>query len=116
MPIQLRIETGQVTVGFVAIVPLALLCALLCIQLAVAGHALLSAGTAARAAARSLEVGDPPGAGARRALLPALREGVRVERDGAEARVELRIPTLLPGLRLGNVAASAALDPAAGDG
>jgi pilus assembly protein CpaE len=109
-----RSESGQAAVSFVAVVPLALLCALLCAQLAVAGHALLSAGNAARAAARAIEVGEPPRPVARRALLPSLRDRAEVGRDGAVARVRVLVPALLPGLPRHRVAASAALDPAAG--
>jgi hypothetical protein len=103
-------QSGQASISFLAVVPLALVCALACAQLAVVGYALHSAGAAARAAARAIEVGQAAEPAARGALLPVLRRGVRVREREAEARVEVRAPSLFPGLPRPRVAAASALD------
>ncbi|MCB0876682.1 MAG: pilus assembly protein, partial [Solirubrobacterales bacterium] len=71
-------EGGQVAIAFVATVPLLILLALALVQLALAGHAALSAANAARAAARADYVGGDPERAARRALPPSFRPGAEV--------------------------------------
>lgn len=77
--------------------PFLLLAVLVAAQIALAGHALWSAGIAARAAARADFVGENAEAAARRALPPSLRDGAEVRtRDGVSVRVS--IPRLLPAM------------------
>lgn len=95
-----------------ALVPLLLVSALAVAQALTAGWALLSAGEAARAAARAAHVGSDAEEAAGQAL-PGLLEPAEVESDGSEVRIEVRAPSVLPGVPRIPVAASAALDPEA---
>ncbi len=90
-------ERGQASVELVAVIPFLLLSVLIAAQLALAGYALWSAGTAARAGARAENVGDDGAAAARRALPGILREDARVD-AGPPVRVRVRTPSLVPGL------------------
>lgn len=100
---------GQASVELVAIIPALLACALIAAQLAAAGWAAWSAATAARSGARAALVGADAEVVARRALPGRLRDGARVrEEDGV--RVRVRVPSLMPGLRLPFVGATADLD------
>lgn len=108
-----RRTDGQASAELLAIVPLALIAFLALAQAVLAGWALLSAGEAARAAARAVHVGSPPAPAARRALPALLLPGDVRERDGS-ITVRLRAPGVIPGVGGIGVAASAALDPAAG--
>ncbi len=106
-------QDGTASVELVAIVPALLVAALIAAQLAAAGHALWSAGIAARAGARAAHVGGDPERSARRALPGLLRESAEVSHsDGV--RVEVAIPRLLPGLPRISVTAHTAMEPAAG--
>jgi hypothetical protein len=82
-------------------------------QALVACWALLSVGEAARSAARIAHLGGDVRDAAERSL-PGLLEPARVKVDGAQVRIEVRAPAVLPGVSGIPVAASAALDP--GDG
>lgn len=95
-----------------ALVPLLLVSAFAVAQALTAGWALLSAGEAARAAARAAHVGGDAEDAAGRAL-PGLLEPAEVNADGSEVRIEVRVPSVLPGVPRIPVAASAALDPGA---
>ena len=90
-------EEGTASVELIAVVPFLLLAVLVAAQLGLAGHALWSAGVAARAGARAALVGGDARTAARSALPPSLRPGARVEDAGA---VSVRVPVihLLPGL------------------
>ena len=103
-------ERAQASAELIAIVPLLLVSAVALAQTLVAGWALLSAGEAARSAARTAHVGGDAEAAARHAL-PGLLEPGQIEVDGARVRVEVRAPALLPGVPRIPVAASAALNP-----
>ncbi|HEU4944369.1 MAG TPA: hypothetical protein VFT10_04330 [Solirubrobacterales bacterium] len=90
-------DDGTASVELIAVVPFLLLAILVAGQIALAGHALWSAGIAARAAARASIVGEDAKAAARRALPPSLRDGAEVtEADGVSVRI--RIPRLLPAM------------------
>jgi hypothetical protein len=106
-------DRAQASAELVALVPLLLVSGVALAQALVAGWALLSAGEAARTAARIAHVGGDAEAAAGEAL-PALFEPAEVEVDGSEVRVEVRAPVLLPGTPKVPVAASAALDPEGG--
>jgi hypothetical protein len=110
----LRAEHGQVAVAFVAIVPALVLIVLALLQFALAGHASLSAATAARAAARADYVGGDAERAARLALLPGLRDGLAVEAGDEAVEVELEAPRALGVGPPIPVAASTRLGPADG--
>ncbi len=90
-------ERGQASVELIGAIPALLVAGLVAAQLMAAGHALWSAGLAARAGARASVVGRDPGRAARRALPALLREGARVT-EGGEVSVRVGVPRLLPGL------------------
>jgi hypothetical protein len=90
-------DRGQASVELVAVVPFLLISALIAAQLALAGYSLWSAGNAARAGARAENVGDDGVAAARRALPGLLRDDSEVK-SGPPVRVEVKSPSLLPGL------------------
>lgn len=106
-------ERGQASAELIAIVPLLIVGALALGQALVACWALLSAGEAARSAARIAHVGGDAEAAAGKSL-PSLLEPARVQVHGAEVRVEVRAPAVLPGVPGFPVVASSALDPGAG--
>ena len=89
-------EDGQASVELVAAIPLVLVVTLLVTQLAVAGYALWSAGTAARAGARAGYVGGNAKAAARRSLPSPLRHGASI-RDSDGLSVRVQAPALVPG-------------------
>lgn len=106
-------ESGQAAVEFVALLPVLALCALAFGQATVAGWTAWSAAGAARVSARAEALGEDPAVAARQ-VLPAMlarRAKVTVGRAGARdahrTTVRLRVPALLPGLRMGTVAAGA---------
>lgn len=97
----------------VAVIPFLLLAVLAAAQVGLAGHALWSAGVAARAGARAALVGGDAAVAARRALPPSVRDGAEVS-DGDGVSVRVVIPRLLPALPRLTVGAGAQLEP--GDG
>lgn len=104
-------ETGQASVAFVAVVPLALVACLLVAQAGVVGYSAWSAAGAARAGARAELVGEPVSPAAREALPGALARGsgVDVDRGTGAVEVEVSAPRLLPLLPRIGVSGSAAL-------
>lgn len=106
-------DRGQATVELVALLPLVALLVLAMAQGAVAGWSAWSAGGAARVAARASALDQDPQRAARRALPAMLAGSARVrEHDAAgepAVSVRLRIPSVLPGVRLGTVRAEAGL-------
>lgn len=92
-------EEGTASVELVAAIPFLLSAALVAAQLILVGHALWSAGVAARAGARAALVGADAAEVARRALPPSFRDGARVS-DADGVAVEVTIPRLLPLPRL----------------
>jgi len=107
-----RRADGQATVELVALLPC--LAAVLAVawQLVLAGHATWAAAAAARAAARAAAVGGDPEAGARAHLPARLEHGLEVRRHaGGAVEVGLRIPAVVPALRLGRVHAEARFAP-----
>lgn len=95
---------------FIAVIPALLLAALIAAQIGLAGHALWSAGNAARAGARAAHVGSDGAAAARRALPSPLRAGAQIS-DEESVRVEVRVPSLVPFVPRFGVAAETALSP-----
>jgi pilus assembly protein CpaE len=87
-------ERGQASVEFVAALPFVLLFAAVVWQCALAGHTLLAAAHAARAAARAELVAVDGKAAARSALPVGLRRGLVVRRAGEAVRVSVPVPLL----------------------
>lgn len=108
-------ERGQASVELIVAIPVIVLCTLVAAQLALAGYALWTAATAARAGARAAHVGGDARTAAKSAIPSPLRG--RAELDAAgEVEVRVSPPSLVPGLPRIPVEASARLDPAPGDG
>lgn len=109
-------EDGTASVELIATIPFLLFVLAVAVQATLAGHALWSAGVAARAGARAALVGGDPEAVARRALPPSLRRTSRVDEveGGGAVSVRVRVPSLLPQLPTFRVGASSGLEP--GDG
>ena len=103
-------ERGQASVELIGAIPALLVALLIAAQLVVAGHALWSAGLAARAGARASVVGRDAARVARRALPGVFREGARIgEDDGLSVRVD--VPRLLPGMPELRVGSRTSLGP-----
>lgn len=101
-------QRGQATVEFVALLPVLVAVALALWQAVLAGQAASLAASAARAAARAQAVGGEARAGARSVLPARLERGLRVRADRERAiRVDVPIPAVLVGARLGRVSAQA---------
>src|SRR4051794_15315793 len=100
---------GQATVELVALLPLIAVGLLLCWQLVLVGHTAWSAHAAARSAARATAVGGDALAAARASLPGSLDARVRVGQADEDGRVRVRVglPSVLPGVRLGEVSARA---------
>lgn len=108
-----RLGRGQASVELLAAIPALILAVLVAAQLALAGHALWSAGVAARAGARAARVGSDAERVARAALPPYLRAGAEIS-GGGPVRVRVRVPALLPGVPAVAVAAGSSLEPGRG--
>lgn len=105
-------ERGQATVEFVALLPVLALLAALLWQAAAAGHAVWSAGAAARVASRVGAVGGDAEAAARRAVAERLARATRVRRDDdGRVRVTVPIRAVVTGARLATYTASARFEP-----
>ena len=100
-------ERGQAAVELVAVLPVLALVTLIALQLALAGFGLWTSANASRAAARAEHVGGNPRQAARSAVPAPFRRGLSVRT--APARVRLRVPALLPGVRPIPVRARSAL-------
>jgi hypothetical protein len=110
----LRSETGQASSELVAVVPVLLLLTLAAAQLAIVGFGLWIAGDAARAGARAALFDG----GAERVATDAVPRvfDPSAEVSGTRVRVEVRPPSLLPGIRMPEIATASSLDPAGGEG
>jgi hypothetical protein len=91
----------------VALVPALVILTLALWQAVMAGWALVSAESAARAAARAVLAGGPARGSALAALPRGMRPGARVRITSAGVTVRVRIPAVLPGFGM-DVSASAA--------
>jgi hypothetical protein len=82
------------------------------LQALLAGQAAWEARVAARSAARAHAFGADAAAAARSHLRPRLERGlqVRTSSDG-DVRVSVRIPTVVPAVRLGRVSATSHFRP-----
>ncbi len=100
-------ESGQAAVELIAVLPVAAALLALGWQAVLAGHAAWAATAAARAAARAAALAHAPApVAARPAGLRASRPA-RASPTTAPARVtvSVRVPSVLPGVRLGRVQA-----------
>ena len=91
-------DEGQASVELVAGLPALLLGALVCLQLLAAGYALTLADGAAEAGALAVAGGAPADDAVRDALPGWARDRVEIDDDGGGVGVELRPPTVVPGL------------------
>ena len=108
-------DSGQASVELVAAIPALILVTLLVAHLALAGYALWSAGVAARAGARAAYVGGDGGRAARASLPEPLRGDATV-RDRNGVQVQVRAPSLVPGMPRVPVTARAGLGVGDGGG
>jgi TadE-like protein len=90
-------EHGQASIETVVLLPVLVALTFAMWQVALAGWALVSAESAARAAARAALAGSPPRPAALAALPGAMRPGAQVEDSGARVTVRVHIPAVLPG-------------------
>ena len=100
-------ERGQASVESVVLLPVLVVITFAMWQAALAGWTLVSAQSAARAAARAALVGSPARPAALAALPEPLRADARIDEGGGTVRVRVRIPAVLPGFDAG-LSASAA--------
>jgi hypothetical protein len=108
-----RGDRGQATVELAALLPLIAVGLLACWQLVLVAHTAWSAHAAARAAARAHAVGADELRAARASLPSDLDRRVRIGDPDDDDRlpVHIRIPSVLPGVRLGALTASAGFAP-----
>lgn len=101
-------ESGSVSLELIGALPIVLVTTLIAAQIAIAGYALWSAGTASRAGARAVLTGSGPRGAAENSLPPVLRTGLEVNGRNP-VRVGVRIPRLLPLIPEAHVYASSSL-------
>jgi hypothetical protein len=95
---RLRDQRGQASVELVGMLWWMLLSALVVWQLMLAAWAVDQAANAARTASRVEGRGGDAQKAARNALSGGLRDGMKVEIHGEQAKVSVRIPIVVPGL------------------
>jgi Flp pilus assembly protein TadG len=104
-------QRGQASIETVVLLPVLVALAFAVWQAAVAGWTLVSAETAARAAARAALAGSPPRPAALAALPEPMRSGATVETGTATVTVRVQIPAVLPGFDVGVSASAAEVRP-----
>ena len=90
-------ERGQASVETVVLLPVLVALTFAMWQAALAGWTLVSAESAARAAARAALAGSPPRPAALAALPGSMSRGARVEESGGRVTVRIHVPAVLPG-------------------
>jgi Flp pilus assembly protein TadG len=100
-------QRGQASIETVVLLPVLVALTFAAWQAALAGWALVSAESAARAAARAALAGSPPRPAALAALPGSMRSGATIDSAGGTVTVRVRIPAVLPGFAV-DVSASAA--------
>ncbi len=103
-------QRGQAAAELAAVIPFVVVATLAAAQFALVGFALWSAGGAARAGARAELVGDDGEEVAVAAVPKPFHASATIA--GSRVRLEVRAPSLLPGVRMPAVSSSAQLDPA----
>lgn len=101
-------ESGQATVEFLAVVPLVFLLGWGVWQAALAGITAERAARIAHNAARAQAVGGAPANEVKRLLPKSLARSARITQTDSKVTVRLRVPSVIPGLQLGTVSATAA--------
>ncbi len=99
-------ERGQASVETVALIPVLVLLTFATWQAAIVGWALVSAQSAARAAARAALAGSAPRPAALAALPAGMRRGVSTRIASGRVTVRVHVPAVLPGFAF-DVSASA---------
>jgi TadE-like protein len=102
-------ERAQASVELVVLLPVLLLLTAAVWQAAMAGWALVSAQSAAGAAARAALAGAPPRPAALAALPAGMRAGAQVEVHAGRATVRVHVPAVVPGFAADVTAAAAAV-------
>lgn len=103
---------GQASVELVVLLPVLVAVLAVAYQAVLAGQSLWEVRVAARAAARAHAFGADPAAAARGHLRSSLERGLRVTaEDAGQVRVSVRVPTVLPAVRLGRVSATSHFQP-----
>ncbi|HEX5251142.1 MAG TPA: TadE/TadG family type IV pilus assembly protein [Gaiellales bacterium] len=90
-------ERGQASIETVVLLPVLVAVTFAVWQAALAGWTLVSAESAARAAARAALAGSPTRPAALAALPESMRRGARIDETGGTVTVRVRIPAVLPG-------------------
>ncbi|MEX0973116.1 MAG: TadE/TadG family type IV pilus assembly protein [Solirubrobacterales bacterium] len=103
-----RREDGTASVELIGVVPFLLLAILVAAQIGLAGYALWSAGSAARAGARAALIGREADVVARRALPDSMRASAAIT-DDTDITVQVEVPRLVPGMPRLRLAAHATL-------
>jgi pilus assembly protein CpaE len=90
-----RHESGQATVETVALLPLALLIAVVCLEVVLLGLSVVWSGVAAGTAARAVSIGTSPEEAVRAALPRGVHSSVSVGGGGSRVTVTVRAPMLI---------------------
>lgn len=88
-------QAGQVALETVAVIPIALVVLVLCLQVVLVGVSFVWSGVAASAAARAVALGDDPAAAARDVLPAGLQAQTSVSGGGSSVEVQVRTPLLM---------------------
>ena len=88
-------EAGQVTLETVALIPVALVVMVLCLQMLLVGISFVWSGVAATAAARAASIGTDPVAAGRAALPGSMQARSVVRASGSSISVTVRAPLLM---------------------
>lgn len=106
---------GQASVELVVLLPVIAAVLALAYQAVLAGQAVWEVRVAARAAARAHAFGADAAAAARTHLRAGLEPGLQVRAaDDGDVRVSVRVPAVLPAVRLGRVSATSHFQPQGG--
>ena len=97
---RLRGQDGQASVEFLGALPLLFAGALLVAQLLLVGSSMTSAQNAARTGSRAASLHSDGSKAALAALRPGLRKDSKITVAGTSVRVQIRVPTIVPGLDL----------------
>jgi Flp pilus assembly protein TadG len=90
-------ERGQASIETVVLLPVLVAVTFAVWQAALAGWTVVSAQSAARAAARAALAGSPVRPAALGALPQSMRAGARIDEAGGTVTVHVRVPAVLPG-------------------
>ena len=101
-------DSGQATVEFVALIPVLLMLGWSVWQAALAGLTAEKAARTAHEAARAQAIGGAPAKSADRLLRKRFAQSAKITRTGTKVTVKLEVPSVIPGLHLGTVSATAA--------